>query len=267
MDTFLAKQTALITGSSAGIGAACATEFARRGANVVVNYHSGSEQAQQVVEACKACGVNAVAVKADVSDPEEVQSLFDKALEAFGRLDILVANAGIQQDASVLDMDFQQWQKVIGINLTGQFLCAQRAAQIFIHQGCDTSISQAAGKILHMSSVHDKIPWPGHCNYAASKGGIKLLMETLALELAEYKIRVNAVSPGAIKTRINKEVWSDDRAKQDLLKIIPYDRIGLSTEVASAAAWLCSDYSDYITGATHYIDGGMTLYPSFKENG
>ena len=267
METFLAKQTALVTGASSGIGASCAIELARRGANVTVNYLHNRESTEKIVHECLQFGVKACAIQADVSDQAQVKRMFDETLDTFGRLDILVANAGIQRDANILEMTLEDWQKVIAVNLSSQFLCAQRAAQIFVAQGVQNDISLSAGKILHMSSVHDKIPWPGHCNYAASKGGIKMLMQTLALELAPHKIRVNSLSPGAIKTRINKEVWSNPDAKEDLMEIIPYQRLGQSVEVASVAAWLCSDYCDYVTGATQYIDGGMTLYPSFSENG
>lgn len=267
VEKFLAGQTALITGGGSGIGAACAIELARRGANTVINYLSSREQAEEVAQRCRDFGVRSEIIQADVSKEQDVDDMYSAVLDQFQKLHILIANAGIQKDASFVDMSFDQWQKVLAVNLTGQFLCAQNAVRIFCSQGIDSSVSMSAGKIVHISSVHDEIPWAGHTNYAASKGGIKMLMESAALELAAQKIRINSVSPGAIKTRINKPVWNDPKRAEELLKLIPYRRIGEVEDVARPVAWLVSDAADYITGTTLYIDGGMTLYPGFYDNG
>lgn len=267
VEKFLAGQTALITGGGSGIGAACAIELARRGANTVINYLHSREQAEEVAQRCRGFGVRSEIIQADVSKEQDVDDMYAAVLDQFQKLHILIANAGIQKDASFVDMSFDQWQKVLAVNLTGQFLCAQRAVRLFCSQGIDSSVSKSAGKIIHISSVHDEIPWAGHINYAASKGGIKMLMESAALELAAQKIRINSVSPGAIKTRINKSVWSDSERSEELLKVIPYRRIGEVEDVAGPVAWLVSDAADYITGTTLYIDGGMTLYPGFYDNG
>jgi glucose 1-dehydrogenase len=264
-------QVVIVTGSSSGIGRACALHFGNNGAHVVVNYSSNTAAGQEVVDEIRGNGGSAVLVKADVSREDEVKSLFAEAVNHFGRVDVLVSNAGLQKDASFLDMTLEQWQKVIDVNLTGQFLACREAARQFIAQQqsvTETSHSELAiGKIVLMSSVHDVIPWAGHVNYAASKGGVMMFMKSISQELAPHKIRVNSVSPGAIKTPINKEVWSDPDKYQSLLHLIPYKRIGTAQDVAKAVAWLASDDSDYVNGETLYIDGGMTLYPEFADNG
>lgn len=267
------NQVAIVTGASSGLGKACAIHLGSLGAKVVVNYHSGEEEAEEVVKEIKQRGGEGLAVQADVSKEPDILNLFTKAVDTFGRLDILVSNAGLQVDAPFLEMTLEQWQKVIDVNLTGQFLCCREASKIFIRQNRATATEQrnesqrAVGKIVMMSSVHDIIPWAGHVNYAASKGGLLMLMKSIAQELAPYKIRINAVSPGAIKTPINKEVWSDESKYKELLELIPYQRIGTPEDVAKAVAWLASDDSDYVHGETLYIDGGMTLYPAFSDNG
>lgn len=258
---------ALVTGASSGIGEAIAQAFAANGAAVLVNYRSGEEQANKVVERIRQRGGRAVAEQADISRPEDCERLFNAIREHFGGIDILAANAGIQADAAFAEMTLEQWQKVIAVNLTGQFLCAQHAVRAFRAQGPRPEWSPALGKIVFTSSVHQKIPWAGHVNYAASKGGLKLLMESMAQELAPEKIRVNAIAPGAIKTAINEEAWKHEEAAAELLKFIPYGRIGEPEDVANAAVWLASDESDYVTGETLFIDGGMKLYPSFREGG
>ena len=258
---------ALVTGASSGIGKAMAQHFAAAGAAVLVNYHSHAEPAEELVREIESQGGRAVAAKGDVSSPDDCKALFDTITEAFGGVDILVANAGVQADALIADMTLEQWQKVIGVNLTGQFLCARQAVLRFRAQGLDTARSPALGKIVFTSSVHEEIPWAGHVNYAASKGGLKLLMESLAQELAPEKIRVNSIAPGAIKTAINEEAWQSKEAAAALIKLIPYGRIGDPEDVARAAVWLASDDSDYVTGTTLFVDGGMTLYPGFREGG
>lgn len=264
----LRGQKALVTGASSGIGAAIAQAFARAGAAVGVNYHSHPQPAEVLVEDIRRCGGEALALKADVADEEQVGAMFRSFVDTFGRLDILVANSGIQRDAPAVDMTLEQWRDVIDTNLTGQFLCAREAARYFLRQGLPPAeISRAAGKIICMSSVHDRIPWAGHVNYAASKGGVTLMMKSLAQELAARRIRVNAISPGAIRTPINRTAWETDAALIELLALIPYGRIGEPQDIAKAAVWLASDDSDYVVGTTLYVDGGMTLYPAFRDNG
>jgi glucose 1-dehydrogenase len=258
---------ALITGASSGIGKAIAHDFAAAGAAVLINYHSNAGPAEELARDIEAQGGRAAAVKGDVSQPDDCKTLFDIMADEFGGIDILAANAGIQADAALADMTLEQWQKVIGVNLTGQFLCAQQAVRRFRAQGLDESRSPALGKIIFTSSVHEEIPWAGHVNYAASKGGLKLFMQSLAQELAPEKIRVNSIAPGAIKTAINEAAWKSEEAAAELLKLIPYGRIGVPDDVAKAAVWLASDDSDYVTGTTLFVDGGMTLYPGFREGG
>jgi glucose 1-dehydrogenase len=178
-----------------------------------------------------------------------------------------VNNAGLQQDAAFHEMTLAQWDLVIRVNLTGQFLCAREAAREFLRRGVVPAVSTAAGKIICISSVHEVIPWSGHVNYAASKGGIMQLMKSMAQELAPKKIRVNSIAPGAIKTPINRPAWDTPAALDALLTLIPDQRIGLPQDIARTAVWLASDQSDYITGATLFVDGGMTLYPGFATGG
>ncbi|SFO08594.1 glucose 1-dehydrogenase [Candidatus Pantoea varia] len=262
----LKNQVALVTGASSGLGYACAEALAKEGACVVVNYHSQAEPAEELVEKIRADGGRAIAVKGDVSKEADVENLFDQTIAEFGRLDILVANSGLQKDAASIDMTLEDWNTVINVNLTGQFLCARAALRQFRSQAHRPEISRAVGKIIHMSSVHQLIPWAGHVNYAASKGGVDMLMKSLAQEVGEDRIRVNAVAPGAIATAINKESTSGQAGKE-LLKLIPYGRIGAAEDVANAVVWLASDLSDYVHGTTLFIDGGMSLYPGFRDNG
>ena len=265
----LRDQTAIVTGSSSGLGAAVASAFAREGARVVVNYYSDREGGESVAEAIVAenPGAEVLVVQADTSVEADVERLFARAVERFGTVDIAVANAGIQLDAPTHEMTLDQWRRVIDVNLTGQFLVARAAIREFLRRGMRPDVSAALGKILCMSSVHDRIPWAGHANYAASKGGLQLFAQTLAQEYGPRQIRVNILSPGAIKTPINESVWSDAAGADDLLRLIPYGRIGEPSDIGAAAAWLASDESDYVTGATLYVDGGMTQYPGFADNG
>lgn len=265
--TRLDNQRALVTGANSGIGEAIARGLAEAGATVIVNYVSGDERAEKVVADIREAGGRAIAIKADVSKEDQVQAMFRHACEELGSIDILVNNAGLQKDAPLHEMTLAQWQFVIDVNLTGQFLCAREAVREFLRRGVVPELSCSAGKIICMSSVHDVIPWAGHANYAASKGGVSLLMKTMAQELAGRKIRVNAISPGAIKTPINTAAWDTAEAEAALLKLIPYYRVGETRDIARAAVWLASDHSDYVTGATLYVDGGMTLYPEFREGG
>jgi glucose 1-dehydrogenase len=265
--TTLEGQRALVTGASSGIGEGIARGLAEAGAAVAVNYVSGEDRAQKLVDDIRAAGGRAIAVKADVSNEEQVIAMFRKAIDEFGSIDILVNNAGLQDDAPLHEMTLAQWRKVINVNLTGQFLCAREAIREFLRRGVVGELSCSAGKIICVSSVHDVIPWAGHANYAASKGGVLMFMKTMAQEYAGRKIRINAVSPGAIKTPINTPAWETAEAEASLLRLIPYYRVGETRDIARAAVWLASDHSDYVTGATLYVDGGMTLYPEFREGG
>jgi glucose 1-dehydrogenase len=266
MQISLDKQVALVTGASSGLGKAAAKALAAAGASVVVNYNSHAEPAEALVEEIHRDGGQAIAVGGDVSQEDAVEALFAKAVETYGALDILVANSGLQKDAPFAQMTLADWRKVIDVNLTGQFLCARAALRQFNKQGPRPQVSKANGKIIHMSSVHQLIPWAGHANYAASKGGVDLLMRTLAQEVGEQRIRVNGIAPGAIRTPIN-EAATQGEALKDLLKLIPYGRVGDPEDVANAVVWLASDLSDYVHGTTLFIDGGMSLYPEFRGNG
>jgi glucose 1-dehydrogenase len=263
----LLGQKALVTGASSGIGRAVALALGQAGADVVVNYVAGEDKAEQVVREIRDYGVRALAVRADVSDEAQVQQMFRRMFDEFGTVDVLVNNAGLQQDASFEDLTLAQWNKVIGINLTGQFLCAREAVREFKRRGVQPEVSCSAGKILCVSSVHEVIPWAGHVNYAASKGGVMLMMKSLAQEVAPYRIRVNSICPGAIRTPINMEAWGTAEAYSELLKLIPYKRIGEADEIGRAAVWLASDYADYVHGISLFVDGGMTLYPGFETGG
>jgi len=263
----LRGQPALVTGANSGIGRATAIGLARAGADVVVNYVTGPAAAEEVAHEIASFGGRAIAIQADVSNEDDVIAMFAKAVGHFGTLHIVVSNAGLQRDAPFEEMTLAQWNTVIGVNLTGQFLCTREAAREFKKRGVDSAVSVAAGKIICMSSVHQEIPWAGHANYAASKGGVMLLMKSIAQELAPHRIRVNSVGPGAIRTPINTSAWSTPEAYADLMRLVPYKRIGEPDDIAQAVAWLASDAADYVTGATLFVDGGMTLYPGFATGG
>jgi len=265
----LTNQTCIVTGANSGIGKAVALAMGKDGANVVVNYVSNPEAAEAVVEEIKAMatGCNAVAIHADVSKEDQVEAMFQKAIDKFGTIDILVANAGLQRDAAFHEMTLAQWQLVIDVNLTGQFLCARAAIREFLKRGMRSDVSKALGKIIHMSSVHEIIPWAGHANYAASKGALVMLMQSLAQEYGPHKVRVNSIAPGAIQTPINTDAWESPEALAELHKLIPYKRIGQPSDIGAAAVWLATDESDYINGTTLFVDGAMTCYPGFTTNG
>jgi glucose 1-dehydrogenase len=263
----LAGQPALVTGANSGIGKAVALGLARSGADVVINYVVGPGDADAVAHEIEAMGRRAMVIQADVSKEEDVNAMFAKAIDHFGTLHVVVSNAGLQRDSPYDEMTLEQWNTVIGVNLTGQFLCTRAASREFKRRGVDERVSVAAGKILCMSSVHQEIPWAGHANYAASKGGIMMLMRSIAQELAPHRIRVNSIAPGAIRTPINTSAWSTASAYEDLMTLVPYKRIGEPDDIARAAAWLASDAADYVTGATLFVDGGMTLYPGFATGG
>lgn len=263
----LKGQKALVTGANSGIGLAVAEALGMAGADVVVNYVRGDEAAQEVVNKIKSYGVNAIAIMADISKEDQVQAMFKKMIEEFGTIDILVNNAGLQQDAPVDTMTLAQWNLVISVNLTGQWLCAREAVKEFKRRGVNPAVSCAAGKIICMSSVHDVIPWAGHVNYASSKGGVMMMMKSLAQELAPYRIRVNSICPGAIKTPINTQAWETPEALRDLMSLVPYNRIGVPMDIGGVTVFLASDFADYIIGTNIYVDGGMTLYPGFEGGG
>ena len=263
----LTGQPALVTGANSGIGKAVALGLARAGADVVVNYVTQPEAADEVVREIEAMGRRAVAVRADVSNEDDVERMFAAAIAQFGTLHVVVSNAGLQRDSAFDEMTLEQWSTVIGVNLTGQFLCTRAATREFKRRGVVPSVSRAAGKIICMSSVHQEIPWAGHANYAASKGGVMLLMKSIAQELAPHFIRVNSIAPGAIRTPINTAAWETPAAYAQLMTLVPYKRIGEPDDIAQAAVWLASDAADYVTGATLFVDGGMTLYPGFATGG
>jgi glucose 1-dehydrogenase len=263
----LLGQKALVTGASSGIGRAIALALGEAGADVLVNYVSGEDNARSLVDEISATGSSAFAFRADVSDEAQVTQMFAVMKERFGTIDILVNNAGLQKDAPFHEMTLEQWNRVMGVNLTGQFLCSREAVREFMRRGVRPDVSCSAGKILCISSVHEVIPWAGHVNYAASKGGVMLMMKSIAQEVAPYRIRVNSICPGAIRTPINMEAWDTPEAYRELMKLIPYKRIGEADEIGRAAVWLASDYADYVHGISLFVDGGMTLYPGFETGG
>jgi glucose 1-dehydrogenase len=263
----LLGQKALVTGASSGIGRAIALSLGAAGADVVINFVADEDKAEALAEEIRGLGVRSLAVRADVSDEADVREMFQRVVGELGTLDILVNNAGLQQDAAFHEMTLAQWNRVLGVNLTGQFLCSREAVREFRRRGVRKQISCSAGKILCISSVHEIIPWAGHVNYAASKGGVMLMMKSIAQEVAPYRIRVNSICPGAIRTPINMQAWDTPEAYAELMKLIPYKRIGEAEEIGRAAVWLCSDYADYVHGISLFVDGGMTLYPGFETGG
>lgn len=263
----LKGQVALVTGAASGIGAGVAKALGAAGASVAINYVTNPEAAEAVAAEVQALGGKAMTLKADVSNEEEVRGMFRALFAAWGTIDILVNNAGLQKDASFTDMTLAQWNTVIGVNLTGMFLCAREASREMIRRGIRADVSRAAGKIICMSSVHEVIPWAGHVNYAASKGGVRAFMQSLAQEMAPHRVRVNSIAPGAIQTAINRSAWETPKALESLLTLIPYGRIGVPEDIGKVTVFLASDDSDYIQGQTIFVDGGMTLYPEFARGG
>lgn len=269
MDTVLKGQIALITGASSGIGTGIAKSMAQAGATVVINHSSAKSKdaAEAILKEITDEGGTGMVAQCDVSKEEEVIRMFADVVAAYGTVDILVNNAGLQRDAKFDEMTLDEWNTVININLTGQFLCAREAIREFLRRGPRPEVSAATGKIICMSSVHEVIPWAGHINYAASKGAIKMLMQSLAQEYGDRQIRVNSICPGAIQTPINRPAWDTPQALNSLMSLIPYNRIGQPRDVGNLAVFLASDLSDYITGASIFIDGGMTVLESFVDGG
>lgn len=263
----LLHQTCIVTGANSGIGQAIALAMAAEGAGVVVNYVANEAATEETLTQIRAAGGTAIGFKADVSDEEQVQAMFAEAVATFGTVDIVVNNAGLQRDAPFHEMTRRDWQQVIDVNLTGQFYCAREAIREFLRRGPRPEVSVALGKIICISSVHEVIPWGGHANYAASKGGVMLMMKSIAQEYGARKIRINSIAPGAIRTPINRSAWDTPRAEAELLTLIPYFRLGETSDIGSTAVWLASDESDYIHGTSIFVDGGMTLYPGFTTNG
>ena len=270
----LNEAQAIVTGAARGLGRHFALALVREGAQVVAGDINAAGLRSLKGEAESLPGTLTVAT-VDIANEAAVGTFLDLAARELPGLNVLVNNAGVlrdgvlvtKEDDAVRKLPLLQWNKVLDINLTGQFLCAREAVRIFDRQGRDPGRSAAAGKIICMSSVHEVIPWAGHVNYAASKGGVMLMMKSLAQEVASRGIRVNGIAPGAIQTDINRAAWETPEALQRLLALIPYGRIGQPEDVARAAVWLASDASDYVTGTTLFVDGGMTLYPGFRENG
>lgn len=266
----LGGHVAVVTGASSGLGRAIAKQLAMAGAKVVVNHPPNAKSAakgESVVKEIAAAGGVAVAIGADVAAEDQIEGLFAKVIAEFGTVHIVVANAGIERSAPIEKMTLEQWRSVIDVNLTGAFLTARAAVREFLRRGPIAEMSPATGKIVFTSSVHEIIPWSFQVNYAASKGGLSMLMRSLAQELAPRKIRVNSVAPGAIRTPINIDAWQTEAAMKKLLELIPYGRIGEPEDIAKAVHWLVSDASDYVNGTALVVDGGMTLFPSFRDAG
>ncbi len=259
----LAGQRALVTGAHSGIGAAVARALAESGASVVVNHPRCPQEAEHVVEQIKARGGEALAIEADVSQEDQVRAMFHRMFETYGGIDILVNNAGIHKDAPLTALSLTEWECVLKLNLTGQFLCAREAAREFIRRGVVPELSCSAGKIICLVSVHHGLPQLGQPSYAAAKGGVQMLVKALAQELAVHKIRVNGISAGIVRATPNHAAWATPEREAELLELIPYGRLGQASDIAQVAVWLASDASDYMTGTTLYVDGGMSLYPLF----
>jgi len=266
----LKDKVALVTGASSGIGKAIAKELAADGAKIMVNYLSKEEEADEVLKSIRSMGAEAEKFRADISVEEQVVAMFKKVVERFGRLDILINNAGRQKDSAFTEMTLDDWHAVIDVDLTGHFLCAREASKIFIEQGKEKGKGKEDAlhsSIVFITSVHQNIPWAKRANYNAAKAGAAMLMKTIAQELAPHKIRANAIAPGAVKTAINIENFEDPDEKQKIMRKIPYGRAGKVEDIARAASWLASDEADYITGETIFVDGGMELYADFAHGG
>jgi glucose 1-dehydrogenase len=247
---------AIVTGGDSGIGQAVCFELAAHGAAVAINYVGSPDEAQRMVAEIQGAGAKALAVAMDVSSESDVQGAFAAVVEAFGGVDLLVNNAGVEHPYELLDMPLEAWRKVIDVNLTGAFLCAREAART-MRDG------KTPGTIVNISSVHEQIAWERFSHYCASKGGLKLFAQSIAKELAPLGIRVVNVAPGAVDTPINKSVLENAQESATVLAEVPLGRWGHVSDIARAVAWLASEQASYVTGATLFVDGGMTLYPRF----
>ena len=264
----LTGQKALVTGANSGIGKGVAIALGQAGADVVVNYVVGDDAAEAVVEEIRSAGVKAYAHKADVSSEEQVAAMFERMMQEFGTIDILVNNAGLQRDAAFHEMTLEQWNKVLERQSDRPVpVRARGGAGVPAPRRGSIGIVRRRQDHLHEFGASGDSRGRGHANYAASKGGIKLLMESMAQELAPHRIRVNAIAPGAIRTPINTAAWQTTEAYDQLMTLVPYGRIGEPEDIARAAVWLASDHSDYVVGTTLFVDGGMTLYPGFATGG
>ena len=246
----LQGKVAVVTGAGTGIGQAIAVAVAQAGAAVVVDYVGNASVSEETIEKINAMGGKVLGVNADISLPDDVNALVQKTVAAFGKLDIFVNNAGIERKFAFVDYPLEEWQKIIAVNLTGTFLCSQAAARQMITQG-------SGGRIINISSIHEDLAFPLNAPYSATKGGIRMLMRTIAVELAPHQITVNNIGPGAIYTPIDKDVEMDAKLNDQILAEIPLGRWGKPEEVAKLAVYLASDDAAYITGSTHFIDGGM----------
>jgi glucose 1-dehydrogenase len=246
----LENRVAVVTGSSSGIGEAIALAFAANGAAVVVNYSRHEDAAQEVLEKIEGAGGKGLVVGADVSDPKEVEAMVQQATDTFGRLDIMVNNAGLEHKMPFLETPFEVWQETIAVNLTGAWLGCQAAAKRMVAQG-------GSGRIINVSSVHEDLAMPTNAPYCATKGGVRMLMRTLAVELAPHNITVNNIAPGAIETPMDAPLEEHPDEMKELLSEIPLGRMGKPEEVANLALFLASDDSSYVTGSTLFVDGGM----------
>ena len=253
----LRGKTVVVTGASSGIGKAIALRFGKEQANVVLNYNSNPEPIEEMVEEIESYGGKAVGIQANVTSEEDVRKLINTAHEQFGSLDVMINNAGIENEVPSEKLSLEDWRKVIDVNLTGAFLGSREAIDYMLKH-------DIKGSVINMSSVHEVIPWPHFVHYAASKGGVKLMTETLALEFAPKGIRVNNIGPGAIYTPINQEKFDDPEQRASVEAMIPMGYIGKPEQIASVAAWLASSEASYVTGITLFADGGMTKYPSFQ---
>lgn len=254
----LKGQVALVTGANSGIGRAIVLALAKAGADVVINYVEESAMADEIAQIAERMGRRALTYRADVTDAAAVNALFQATIQRFGRLDIVICNAGIQRDAPLLEMSYDDWSRTIQVNLTGPFLCIRAAAKIFVEAGAG-SATLSSGKIVCIGSLHQDFPWQGHANYAVSKAGLKMLVRTAAKELARHRIRVNSVVPGAVRTAINRSAWDSPEAYAELCGLIPFGRIAEPDDIASAVTWLCTEQANYITGASIVADGGLSF--------
>ena len=253
MEKELAGKVAIVTGAGSGIGHAIAEQFGNQGASVIVNYFGFEQEAEDLAAKLTASGAESRAVKADISSATDVASMVDLGMKEFGHIDVLVNNAGVESPAPFLDITEELWDRIVNIDLKGAFLCAQACGRAMRDRG-------AGGSIINISSVHEDVPFPGFAPYCAAKGGLRMLMRDMALELGQYKIRVNNIAPGAIKTPIQVATGLDPDKEARISAIVPLGRMGTPEDVAAVAVFLASDSAAYVTGSTYYVDGGMVRF-------